>query len=586
MSRVYVRTILLITSFLICGTVHSAQKYEPAPFQTSKDSATFSFLKKVSDFDDAFKTILQRPEMLNKNGQIIKNLNGADLQNVQKLFQEKLSIQISLDDTKLFCDRMIQDARVSGVNWQKKTSISNLFRPSRSSHGYLAEALNFDDLKKEFPSLDVRFTASNSISADLVVMKEYPSGKTMPIMGVQTKVKVDALDSLRSGLDDAQTFYANKLSHGDFRISIPKDHFEDLVNKKILSQNGEIIKPEDFLKKLNKNIETAFADGDSQKGANNYRLKQIPENHQCDCKTFNNKVIEKTRVKSLDKTYKEIIKLEDNYHHIRSEILNKSAYVAYKNAMPENFKVSKNSALVASALVATGIFVQNGISFDTAEEAFSEAKNVAVKSFVSTYTANGIMRKIDNKILLTTILDSTRMSEKQLAALSATLNTEEKYLFAKHMAGTTFLATFIFDESGTILSLINGQVSDEQFLIETGKNIFVASTVGAVTWGSIVLGASPTGMVVAAVAIGTQYLVTKIVKDIQLYRDKQYISLNDFVGKLPLEIKNRITVFDAEISLGLVDISNEKGSKSFPEVQPQSFSFYDILIHKRSVFEP
>ena len=120
MSRVYVRTILLITSFLTCGTVHSAQKYEPAPFQISKDSATFSFLKKVSDFDDAFKTILQRPEMLNKNGQIIKNLNVADLQNVQKLFQEKLSIQISLDDTKLFCDRMIQDARVSGVNWQKK----------------------------------------------------------------------------------------------------------------------------------------------------------------------------------------------------------------------------------------------------------------------------------------------------------------------------------------------------------------------------------------------------------------------------------------------------------------------------------
>ena len=88
------------------------------------------------------------------------------------------------------------------------------------------------------------------------------------------------------------------------------------------------------------------------------------------------------------------------------------------------------------------------------------------------------------------------------------------------------------------------------------------------------------------VAHQSQYLVTKIIKDIQLYRDKQYISLNDFVGKLPLEIKNRITVFDAEISLGLVDISNEKGSKSFLEVQPQSFSFYDILIHKRSVFEP
>ena len=51
-----------------------------------------------------------------------------------------------------------------------------------------------------------------------------------------------------------------------------------------------------------------------------------------------------------------------------------------------------------------------------------------------------------------------------------------------------------------VIAFFLGRVASKQFLIETGKNIFVASTVGAVTWGSIVLGASPTGMVVAAVA--------------------------------------------------------------------------------------
>ncbi len=98
---------------------------------------------------------------------------------------------------------------------------------------------------------------------------------------------------------------------------------------------------------------------------------------------------------------------------------------------------------------------------------------------------------------------------------------------------------------------MNGEQSGEEFVFETGKNIFTASAVGGVGWATVVLGASPGGLVVAAAAIGTQVIVAKTFETMQLYRERQHLSLREFVGKLPAEIQGRIRPFGPDCLTGI-----------------------------------
>ena len=108
------------------------------------------------------------------------------------------------------------------------------------------------------------------------------------------------------------------------------------------------------------------------------------------------------------------------------------------------------------------------------------------------------------------------------------------------MTGTAFLATFIFDEVGTIVKYSNGDISGQDFLFESGENLARSSVVAAVSWGTIMLGAGPGGLVVVAAAIGTHVLIGSITSSIEKYNARKHIQLEDFIGRLPASIQNRM----------------------------------------------
>ena len=264
LSRTHVFTAL----FLLPIAITSISFAEDTPTVGSSDSMTELFRQRVSAFDEEFKTLLSRLDMLDSSGQLARNLSSSEIEQVQQMFRRTLRIELPREDVELFSRRMLQDARRLGRDWQRTLSISKFHRASRASHGYLAEAISFDELAREFSDQRIQFTKASSKSADIVVMQETPDGSKVAIKGIQTKVRVAAEDALREGLDDAQTFYANKGFHGEFRVDIPKDQFEELVRKKVISPaNGEILEPERFLTRLKKNADLAFSASNVQNGS-------------------------------------------------------------------------------------------------------------------------------------------------------------------------------------------------------------------------------------------------------------------------------------------------------------------------------
>ena len=251
-----------------------------------------------------------------------------------------------------------------------------------------------------------------------------------------------------------------------------------------------------------------------------------------------------------------------------------------RDRLPVVEQVPRPSAAVAAAITGLGVFIEERTTGQAAERASEEAGKVAGKTFVSTYAANGIMRNLGGKALFTTVIDTARMDSKQLSALTMKLSEEERYLFAGHMAGTAFIATLIFDESGTLLSLINSEASADEFMFETGKNIFTAGAVGGVTWATVFLGASPGGLVVAAMAISTHVIVGTTFEAIELYRQRQHLAMKDFVGRLPPAIQTRLTPFDSE------RLSAWDPPRSTDVLFPDRTSVFEITPQKRPVFEP
>ena len=107
-----------------------------------------------------------------------------------------------------------------------------------------------------------------------------------------------------------------------------------------------------------------------------------------------------------------------------------------------------------------------------------------------------------------------------------------------------FLATIIFDEAGTIIDLCLANITGEEFAIETAENLIRAGGVTATCWGAIALGASPAGFVVMAAAIGGHILIGTAIDLIHTYNTRNLVSLNDFIGRLPTAISQRMSVFE------------------------------------------
>ncbi len=526
-------TILALPGGLLAQDVPKVTKSNALP------GLSDTFASRVSDFDKGMKAVLGKAGNVDSYGNVAKNLSSDDIALIRQLANDKLGVGLSNAEAKLLADKIVVDARQAGPNWRNTLSAAKLYQTGSAAHGFVAESINYDDLRSRYPR--VQFTRPASRSADLVAMDEV-TGR--PIVGIQTKAINTAKGSLASGALDAQAFYADKPFSVPYEVYIPKDQFEASVKAGLLSADGKQLKPDIHLKQLANRYEQALKNESPKPESNDSRLRQITKVHG-DVSEFDREVLDRMTVRPLSQTYDEVQKTSTAMAEMRKSFLEQSAYKAYLDSLPSDFQAAKNAGLVAGALTAFAKLWQEGVSKESVEDALKEGCTVGAKAFGSTYLASGIMRRYGSRIVFRTWLDIDSMNEKQINAFMKTLPEMDRSLLANQVVGTAFLATFIFDETGTILSLSAGDISGQEFMLESGKNIVKSSAGAAVAWGAVMLGAAPGGLVVTAVVIGTQIIVSKALDAIEAYEARKHLSLRDFIGTLPESIRNRVISFSS-----------------------------------------
>ncbi|MDB4559326.1 hypothetical protein N9293_00325 [Planctomycetota bacterium] len=489
----------------------------------------------VRAFDQEVISLLQAPKYLDAHGDVARTLSDSDVRKIQSQLKQKLGLNVTLEEAKLLGDRFVTDARLAGKNWRTKVSLANYYRSNPGTHGFTAEIINFEDLAKR--NVEIRFTSANSKSVDIIGRDRFTNRIKF---GIQTKAYASAKGSLASGVDDAQTFFADKSLRAKFEVHIPMDQFEELVRNNTLSPAGRVLAPEGFAKQLDNKFANALQHNQSAAGSNNARLLGITKKHG-DVATYNRRVVQNVTVVPLSSTYKRIIERSNDTTRLRSTILGKSAYAAYVKSLPSNFSLAKNAGIVASVFTALPAIWQGDLSVDSIQGALVQGGEAAGAAYI----ASGIMRKYGKKVVFNTYINSAELGRERAAALLKSIPAKDRLAFARHMGRTAFLATFIFDETGVIVNFAQGGMEVDDFLFESGVNLARASTVGAAVWGSVALGAGPGGLVVTAVSIGAYALVCKVEQYARSYVKRQNLSLDDFIGSLPIEIANRMTPFEA-----------------------------------------
>lgn len=110
----------------------------------------------------------------------------------------------------------------------------------------------------------------------------------------------------------------------------------------------------------------------------------------------------------------------------------------------------------------------------------------------------------------------------------------------------TGILTFIISEGVTVLAFSETDMSEDEFWRQTEKNIGSAILEGAATYCLVALGANPFtwpgGLVIMGVSIGSQILYDFAWTRLQRELDSRYFTLDDFIGDLPPEIRDRTTV--------------------------------------------
>ena len=194
---------------------------------------------------------------------------------------------------------------------------------------------------------------------------------------------------------------------------------------------------------------------------------------------------------------------------------------AYK--MKQNFKLSAQAALLAFGFEMFNSLVLEGDEFD--EALYDSAMKGGVAGG-ATFVAEGLITSIgDGKFALTTLINEPSILKRAVGT------------------GVNYgLITFIMDETMSVYSWAVEGRSGEELLEDTIKNSLIAGSSFLTTSVMVLCGFAPGGIVVMAVAFGTEFLVSKAVDKVYEYHTfKNYLMEDDYVGFLPTEFVNTET---------------------------------------------
>ena len=120
-----------------------------------------------------------------------------------------------------------------------------------------------------------------------------------------------------------------------------------------------------------------------------------------------------------------------------------------------------------------------------------------------------------------------------------------KFMSTAGGAGITAgVMTFVISEGITTYQFMKGDISEKDFYWESTKNITEAVLVGVAVFVAVTLGATPYGWVVLAVGVTTAIVCDIAFRVLKYYRDVPGFDLDDVLGGVPPEIRNRITIMD------------------------------------------
>jgi hypothetical protein len=106
--------------------------------------------------------------------------------------------------------------------------------------------------------------------------------------------------------------------------------------------------------------------------------------------------------------------------------------------------------------------------------------------------------------------------------------------------------TFIFSEGATIYQFARGDITQEDFYWETGKNCSAALLGGSATFVAVALGATPAGWVVMGLGVGTYMICDITFKGLRAAIDGPGFKLEDIMGQFPTEFQKRRSAIDFE----------------------------------------
>lgn len=117
--------------------------------------------------------------------------------------------------------------------------------------------------------------------------------------------------------------------------------------------------------------------------------------------------------------------------------------------------------------------------------------------------------------------------------------------------------TFVISESFTAVGLAKGEITEDAFWVETGKNIGAALVEGVAVGVVCCLGFGPAGVVAIAVGVGA-YIIYEVAFNV-LYDINKFkgITLDDYLGVMPTAIQRRPSAFDYE---GACKVLNYEGT--------------------------
>ena len=129
---------------------------------------------------------------------------------------------------------------------------------------------------------------------------------------------------------------------------------------------------------------------------------------------------------------------------------------------------------------------------------------------------------------------------------------EERYILSIHVPEKAFqgvsagVLTFIISEGISAVGFAKGEMTEDAFMVETGKNAGAALVDGLAVYVVCSLGFGPAGVVSIAVGVGA-YIIYDIAFD-ALYDIGRFkgITLDDYFGVMPTEIQRRPSAFDYE----------------------------------------